>query len=178
MKRFTRKIAGGIISAGMIVMMPGCSYINMADYSGFTNIPPEGMPTGWEYEFSPEASDSTISLKGRYDLAIAVRYTNHCPSASVIFNIEELSLVHEKPDSTVVEIPLFDIEGQAIGQSRFGVNETLYILRKGFTPPEGYVLSLSSPLPSEATTGIKAVGIVLVNEDKPEKLNNIFWQLL
>ena len=177
MKRLPLMMAASIVAA-CILMMPGCSQINVADYSGFTNIPPDGMPTNWEYEFSPQTFDSTISLPGSYDVVIAVRYTNRCPSRSVIFNIEELSLIHEIPDSATVEIPLFDEEGNPLGQSRYGVNETVYTLRKNYKLPEGYILSLSSPLPEEATVGIKSVGLLFVNEDNREKRKNLFWQFL
>lgn len=171
-------LTGAVVATGILSMMPGCGPISVADYSGFVNIPSEGMPTGWEYEFSPEASDSGIKLTGNYDVIIAVRYTNQCPSKSVILNIEELSLAHEKPDSATVEIQLFDNDGLPLGKSRYGVNETFYTLRKDYKVPEGYVISISSPLSTEATAGVKAVGLLLEDEDNREKIKNKFLQLL
>ncbi len=158
--------------AAMIIVLPGCSQIKTADYSGFTNIGNEGMPTNWVYELSPFSPDSTLTLPGVYDVVIAVRYTNNCPSQSVIFNIEQFSLAHEQPDSARIEIPLFDKEGVALGKTRYGINEMTDTIRRGYRIPEGYTLSLSSPLPTEATAGIKAVGLVLVDKTRAKYL---FW---
>lgn len=158
--------------AAMIIMLPGCSQIKTADYSGFTNIGNEGMPTDWVYEFSPFSPDSTLNLSGVYDVVITVRYTNNCPSQSVIFNIEQFSLIQDQPDSVRIEIPLFDDEGTPLGKSRYGINEMTDTIRRGYRIPEGYTLSLSSPLPTEATAGIKSVGLVLANQTRAKYL---FW---
>lgn len=158
--------------AAMIIGLSGCSQIKTADYSGFTNIGIEGMPTDWVYEFSPFSPDSTLNLPGVYDVVIAVRYTNNCPSQSVIFNIEQFSLAHEHPDSSRVEIPLFDKEGTALGKNRYGINEITDTIRRGYRIPEGYTLSLSSPLPTESTAGIQSVGLVIVDQTREKYL---FW---
>ncbi len=155
--------------AGLLLMMPGCSQINVADYSGFTNIPPSGMPTGWEYELAPEAVDSVLDLSKLYDVVLSVRYTASCPSKNIIFNIEEFSMAHERPDSSKVELQLFDKDGQPEGHSRYGIIEITDTIRKDYHIPAGYSFSLSSPLPQEATRGIKAVGLILVDKDKPKQ---------
>lgn len=155
-----------IFLASILCMMPGCSQLTVADYSGFTNIDTDGMPTGWEYEFSPFSSDSVSPLTGSYDVIIAVRYTNNCPSQSVIFNIEQFSLSHIQPDSLTIEIPLFDKDGIALGKSRYGINEITDTIRRDYSVPEGYTLSLSSPLPQASTTGIKSIGLILADPSR------------
>lgn len=157
----------------LLFLLSGCSQINVADYSGFTNIPPDGIPTNWEYELSPEYPDSILDLTKLYDVVIAVRYTPTCPSQSVIFNIEEFSLSHEYPDSTTVELTLFDNDGQPLGKSRYGIFEVTDTIRRGYRLPPGYSLSLSSPLPSASTTGIKAVGLVLADQNRPKQFFKI-----
>lgn len=157
---------GIFILMSILLLMPGCNQIKMADYSGFTNIDSNGMPTGFQYEFSPSFVDSTFDYSGEYDVVIAVRFTNSCPSQQVIFNIEEFSLEQELPDSLTLEIPLFGTDGLPLGQKYYGVSEVTDTIRKGFRVPEGYSLSLSSPLPTAATSGIKAVGLVLINRKR------------
>lgn len=153
---------------GMLLIMPGCSHINVADYSGFANIPPEGMARDWAFEFSPFVDDSTLSTSVPYDVVIAVRYTNNCPSGSVVFNIEEFSLHHEHPDSSTVRLQLFDDDGFPVGRIRYGINEVSDTIRRGYRIPEGYTLTLSSPLPTDATAGIRSVGLVLSDPSKPQ----------
>ena len=162
-----------LLAGLLLIMTPGCSYIKVADYSGFCNIGEDGMLQGWEYELSPTEGDSTLDLSGTYDVVIAVRYTNSCPSQSVIFNIEEFSLAQERPDSVTITIPLFDGDGEPVGRSRFGIIETSDTIRRDFRVPDGYSLSLSTPLPSSATVGIKAVGMVLVDRSQKKPLFKI-----
>lgn len=157
--------------AALLLLMPGCSYINTADYSGFISIGPEGMPQGWEFEFSPTAADSTLSLTPLYDVVVAVRYTNNCPSQSVILNIEEYSLIRETPDSLTIELPLFSSDGIPLGKSRYGINEVTDTIHRGYRIEEGYTLSMSSPLPRAATAGVQAVGLILVDQSRPKQLN-------
>lgn len=145
----------------------------MTDYSYFMNIHPDGITSGWENELIPESVDSILDLSKLYDVVIELRYTNECPSKSVIFNIEEFSLSHERPDSTEMEFKLFDDEGQPTGRSRYGIFEITDTLRKAYRIPPGYSLSLSSSLPRSSTKGIKAVGLILVDHNKPPKFFNI-----
>lgn len=150
-------------------ILPGCGHIKVADYSGFTAIGPNGMLTGWEYEFCPQESDTLLDLSIPYDVIVAVRYTNRCASRSVILNIEEFSLKHEHPDSIVVDIPLFDEEGYPLGQGNYGIFEVTDTLRKAYLIPEGFSLSVSTPLPSSTTVGIRAIGLILSD---PRRQNN------
>lgn len=160
-----------IFSTLLLFLMPGCGPIKVADYSGFTAIGPAGMPTGWEYEFFPEEADSLLDLSIPYDVIVAVRYTNRCASRSVILNIEEFSLNQEHPDSTISDIHLFDEEGQPLGQGNYGIFEVTDTIRKAYRVPEGYTLSVSTPLPSSATVGIRAIGLILSDSRRD---NNLF----
>ncbi len=83
------------------------------------------------------------------------------PVKSVILNLEEFSLSHSKPDSLQASIRLFDNEGKPLGHGSYGVYEMADTIRRGISIPEGYSISVSSPLPMNSTAGINAVGVVL-----------------
>lgn len=156
--------------AVLLVLMQGCSPFNVADYSDFTPIGPDGIPTDWEYEFSPSQTDSLLDLSGKYDVIIALRYTNLCPSKSVVLNIEEFSLMHEHPDTLKTEITLFDELGNPLGQVHYGIFEITDTLKRDYRLPDGYTLSVSSPLPASATAGVRAIGLILNDRERQQIL--------
>lgn len=87
--------------------------------------------------------------------------------------METISLVHDSPDSARVEIPLFYPNGEPAGKGNFGVYETAYTLAKDMALPEGYVVSISSPLEAKDTKGIIDIGLRLTRsgEEVPNLLH-------
>lgn len=138
-----------------------CSQISPVRYADFKDVEYGGMPQNWTYDFSPVPADSAEMLTKKFDAIIVVRYTARCPSKSVILNLEEFSLSHSKPDSLQASIMLFDNEGKPLGHGSYGVYEMADTIRRGISIPEGYSISVSSPLPMNSTAGINAVGVVL-----------------
>lgn len=138
-----------------------CTKDSSAAYSQFVHIAETGIPEGWEYEFNPLPTDSTLLPDTSFDEIIVVRYTNSFSSKSVILNIEEVSLEHERPDSLEIKLSLFSNKGRPLGKGNYGIYEVSDTIRKGIKIPEGYSVSVSSPLPGESTVGIKAIGIIL-----------------
>lgn len=138
-----------------------CDRLPVVDYSDFIDFPPSGIPQNWEYDFNVTAKDSAEIISGRHDAVFVVRYTAKCPSRSIILNLEEVSLAHEQPDTTKLELQLFDKDGMPLGKGSYGVYEIADTLHKGIVIPDGYTLSISSPLPDEKTVGIKSIGLVL-----------------
>lgn len=138
-----------------------CEYIPATDYSSFADMPETGMPAKWEFEFPVTEKDSANVLTGRHDAVLVVRYTDRCPSRSIILNIEEISFSHTHPDSTTIEIPLFSNDGKPYGTGVYGVYEVSDTLHKRIIIPDGYTISVSTPLSSSSTIGIKAIGVVI-----------------
>lgn len=152
----------------LTLVASGCNRINIADYSTYVGMPTDGMPTDMNFELAPESIDTILDLTKPYDVIVAVRYTNSCPSKNVIFNIEEFSLNQECPDSLRMELSLFNNEGRPIGKNMYGIIEITDTLHKDFRIPQGYSFSLSSPLPPSSTIGIKAIGLIFVDHNKPK----------
>lgn len=144
-----------------LVIPSACDYIPETDYSSFADIPESGMPQNWEYDFPATEKDSSSVITGRHDVVIVVRYTDECPSSSILLNIEELSLAHEVPDSTTVRVQLFSDKGKPLGNGVYGIFETTDTIHHNVVIPDGYTLSVSSPHRQEETKGIKSVGLVL-----------------
>ncbi|MBD5298357.1 MAG: gliding motility lipoprotein GldH [Bacteroides sp.] len=155
------KILPALILFAFPVAIPGCDEKSAPEYSGFEHIPAQGIPLGWEFEFNPLAEDSVTLLSGTHDVAVAIRYTNRCKARDVIINVEEISLLHDNPDSLTVTIPLFDKYGEPVGKGNFGIYEVTDTIRRGMRVPEGYTISLSSPLPDSVTSGINAIGVIV-----------------
>lgn len=149
------------VAMAVFPVLMSCNRLPVVDYSDFVDIPPSGIPQNWEYDFNVTASDSADIISGRHDAVLVVRYTGKCPSRSIILNLEELSLSHQRPDTTVLELQLFDKEGLPLGKGAYGIYEIADTLHKGIVIPNGYTLSFSSPLPDGKTAGIKSIGLVI-----------------
>lgn len=143
------------------IMFAACGKATPVVYSEFVDIDKDGIPPNWEYTFSPVPFDSTEMVNGLFDVIVLVRYSNRCASKNVILDVESLSLEHMQPDSVRLSIPLLDSTDKPLGEGNLGVFETADTLARGIRIPEGYVVSLSSPLPSEETKGIIDIGIKL-----------------
>lgn len=157
-KQLSWQLMGWILFAAV---MTSCGKINPVVYSEFANIGPDGIPQNWEYTFAPCPFDSSEIATGRFDLIAVVRYSNTCASKSVILDVESLSLEHAKPDSARVIIHLFSPEGAPTGKGNWGILEISDTLSQGIAIPEGYVVSLSSPLDEDTTKGILDIGLKL-----------------
>lgn len=138
-----------------------CSRLPVADFSEFVDFPPSGIPQNREYDFFVTAADSADVVSGRHNALLVVRYSAKCPSRSIILNIEELSLSHCRPDTTKLELQLFDNDGLPLGKGAYGIYEITDTLHKGIVIPDGYTLSFSSPLPDGKTAGVKSIGLVV-----------------
>lgn len=145
-----------------LFIITACSKVTPVEYSRFYDIPSDGMPQEMVYEFNPVPADSASIGKDLYDVVLTVRYNNRCRSSNVILDIEEISLENMRPDSTRIDIPLFDNEGKPAGSGNFGLFEISDTLRRAVPLQEGYSVSVSSPLPGEQTAGINAIGISAV----------------
>ena len=141
------------------------------EYSRFTEIGEDGIPEDWEYEFSPVPSDSSSIDKTLYDLILVVRYSSLTESKDAMFDIEEFSLQQEIPDTTSVKVSLFNEENKPLGKGNYAIYEIADTLRHGIKIPQGYTISVSSPLPQDETLGIRAIGVVLSRTGSSRKLN-------
>ncbi len=160
------KLFAPILLLALPAALRGCDELRTPNFSEYTHIPPQGIPQGWEFEFNPMApdaisADSAALAQGVHDVVVAIRYTNRSLARNVIINVEEMSLQHERPDSLSLTIPLFDSDGRPTGKGNFGVYELADTIRRGIPIPEGYTISLSSPLADSITSGISDIGIII-----------------
>lgn len=146
-----------------ILFLSGCreAAIPKVAYSGFVDMPAEGIPTNWVYEFNATESDSLDVISGTHNVVIIVRYTYDCPSKDLVLYLEETSLAQEKPDSATLKLNLFNGEGRRVGKGGYGIFEIADTIRRNERINDGYTVSVSSPLPENQTSGIKAIGIVV-----------------
>lgn len=173
--KFTRKTSSRRLHGWILFSLPliacgitSCGKLTPVVYSEFVNIGDKGIPQYWDYTFSPVPFDSTELELGHYDVILIVRYSNKCVSRSVIFDIESFSITQSHPDSTRVEIPLFKTDGVPVGKGNFGVFEITDTLSRDIKLPEGYVISISTPIPEEETKGIIDIGIKLSRTGQTE----------
>lgn len=158
LRRSIRQSAGWTLFSFLVI---ACSQFSPVKYSHFENIGYDGLPEHMALDFSPIPNDSDNLSSEKFDAVLILRYTNKCPSRNVILNIEEFSLAHSIPDSMQTSVALFDPDGNPLGRGNYGVFEIADTLHKRISIPEGYTISVSSPLPQSATKGINAIGIVL-----------------
>lgn len=156
---------------GWILCLPilaACSQSYPVVYSEFADIDGEGIPQNWEYTFSPVPFDSTEMETGLFDVILIVRYSNRCASKSVIFDVESFSLQQSRPDSAKLNVQLITPDGAPAGKGNWGVFEITDTLAHAIKIPEGYVISVSSPLDSKSTEGILDIGIKLLRSGRKE----------
>ena len=151
-----------------------CNQIPQTDYSSFIDIPAEGMPENWEFDFTPTAEDSAAVMSRPQNAVLIIRYTGACPSREILLNLEEVSLAGEIPDSTSLRIPLFTENGTPLGNGVYGVYEIADTIHRGIKVPDGYVLSVSSPLSQGDTRGIKSIGLILSPEVERSLIKRMF----
>lgn len=168
----TRK-AGWIVFSSFLfsILCSSCLQNAGVEYSCFAATGETGISENWEYEFSPIPADSASIGKIPYDLILVVRYSSTTESKDVMFDIEEFSLQQDSPDTTSVKVSLFNEENKPLGKGNFSIYEITDTLRHGMKIPEGYTISVSSPLPQEETRGINAIGIVLSRTGSSRNLN-------
>lgn len=143
------------------LLVSSCLQNAGVEYSSFMATGESGIPDNWEYEFSPVPADSASIGNIPYDLILVVRYSASTKSKDIIFDIEEFSLQQEMPDTTSVKVSLFNEGNKPVGKGSFAIYEIADTLRRGMKIPQGYTISVSSPLPKEETIGIRSIGIVL-----------------
>lgn len=157
-----------------LISLSSCLQVMDVEYSRFENIPEEGIPPHRIYDFSPVPADSASLDSIPYDLILVVRYSNKMDVSRITFDIEQYSLCHAAPDTTNIEIPLFDTHGQSIGKGNFFLYEKTDTIFKGIKIHPGYTLSVSTPLSRDDTRGIRAIGIILARHGGRNVYKNIF----
>lgn len=145
--------------------LQSCMENGGVEYSSFVDIGNDGIPPGWEYEFTPIPADSSSIGKIQYDVILVVRYSTECSSKDMLLDIEEFSLEQAQPDSISVKIPLFNSANEPLGKGIYSIYETSDTIMRKKMIPEGYSLSISSHVAQEETKGIKAIGVVLSRSD-------------
>ena len=118
------------VAAILALAVVSCDYLPAIDYSSFADIPTQGMPADWQYDFSVTSKDSADVLSGIHDVVLVVRYTDDCHSTSITLNIEEISFNHHDPDSVSIEIPFFSEKGKPLGSGVYGIYEVADTLHK------------------------------------------------
>ncbi|MDE6298116.1 MAG: gliding motility lipoprotein GldH, partial [Muribaculaceae bacterium] len=164
---FTPVVAGIVFS----FLSVSCSGLSHVDYSEFDNFSPEGIPPGWVAEFNPYPHDSLLAGSNLYDVVVMVRYNGRCSSREVIIDLEETSLDKMTPDSLRISMPLFNQGGKSLGKGNLGLYELTDTIRRGFHIPEGYTVAVTTPLSSEQTVGINAIGVKLVESGRRSLLD-------
>lgn len=150
--------------------MISCGKFTPVVYSEFVNIGEEGISQNWEYTFSPVPFDSTEINNGRYDVILVVRYTANCVSKNIILDVESFSSESTQPDSARLNLSLFSDDDTPIGRGNLRVFEISDTLFRSISIPfrDGYVISISSPLPKEETKGIIDIGVKLSRTGESE----------
>lgn len=158
-----KKVSRLLTSFVMMVTLAACVYLPTVHYSQFVSIPAEGMPKDWQFTFSPADSIDSIARQIPVNVIVAVRYAGRCRARNIVLNVEEMALDFEHPDSSAISLQLFTDDGRPLGRGVYGVYEISDTLRRNFIIPEGYFISISSPLPTDMTRGINDLGIVVGN---------------
>ncbi len=143
------------------LLLSSCVFSDLPSVSVVQDFGEEGIPPGIVFDLSTSPQDSAALSDRLCDIILTLRYTKNCRSREVIFNIEQNSLSHTKPDSSQVTFHLFSPSGRALGKGSYGVFEVSDTIRKGYKVPDGYVVSATSPLPQSATEGVKSLGLII-----------------
>lgn len=146
---------------GCLSLLTACSGHDVVCFSHFYEFTPDGIPTDFEYLFSPLCPDTAVTAARPVDKVLVVRYNINCRSKSIILNFEETSLVGDSISSFSKEVRLFDDTGHPLGRGNYGIFELSDTLSRDITLPPGYTLTVSSPLPKKSTSGVEAIGLVI-----------------
>lgn len=144
-----------------VLFLSSCTLKELPVVSVVQDFDNNGIPQGVVFDLSTTSEDSASLALRPYDVILTLRYTNRCHSRDVIFNIEQNSLGHTQPDSSQVVFHLFSPTGHPLGKGNYGVYELSDTIRRNYHVPDGYVVSVQSPLQESATVGIKSFGLII-----------------
>lgn len=128
-------------------------------------IPPSGeWPRGMEMGLSPVTPDSSALQSGSYDIVVSLRTDPSYPYSDIWIKAEESSL-SIAPHSDTIRMRLTESAPGNEVNSRHGVTETQYILRRSVTPGEKYSLSLSHIMELDTLPGVISLGVRIVPDN-------------
>lgn len=156
-----KALAYSAVTIILLSFLDSCGKNDYPVYSEFATINESGIPQNAIISFSPEESDTTLSFNGLYDAVIVVRYTKKVTSDTIFLNLEEFSAKTQVPDSSQLNIPLFDDKGNPRGRGTYGVFEIRDTIHHAIPIPEGYSALFSSPVETAYTKGIKSIGFLI-----------------
>lgn len=157
----------GCTAFASAAMLSSCLQNRGIEYSSFVDIGSGGIPSGWEFEFNPVPADSASIGHTLFDIILVVRYSAACRPRDLPLNLEFISLAGETPDSLALRIPLFNDDNEPLGKGIYSIYETSDTILRNVAIPEGYTISLSSPVETNQTEGIMAIGIVASRAGTP-----------
>lgn len=146
--------------ASAVTLFASCSEVENTAYSDFVAFGTDGWDAACVVGFSPYPADSILSPGDKFDLIVTLRYSARNLSGDIPLEITEED-EEGVTGSTRVNIRICDNDGKPIGKKGIALYEISDTIRRDFSLPEGYSLSISSLSPPENTLCLRNLGITL-----------------
>lgn len=150
-----------ILFMGIGVLSQSCVEGSRPAYSEFADIGTAGWDPIRIIPFSPYPVDSVLLPTDRFDLILTVRHSLRGDEAALPVEIYEESALGSM-GTRRISVPLRNSRGEPLGRKGVVLYEVSDTLRRDFTLPPGYELSLTPLVPQSRTRSVRAIGVSLV----------------
>lgn len=144
----------------LLSVLCSCGNDITGDSIDYIDFGPSGMTPEKEYLFRPfdNLSDSDLGKESRFEIMLAVRYTDICKLQSLPLVVETSSTSVDSITTEKVSIVLYDAENKPTGKGHYGVYETISPLWSSMVPTENFTIAIKTTQPDSG--GIMALGVI------------------
>ena len=158
MKRFVKYYFIIII----LIFLNSCINKDLKSFSSYEDFNGQGMVPYREYMFFPFKEMEKYKDTENFSISIEVRYSDKCNIRYLPLKVEYSSLERDTIDTSLINIPLFDANGQNTGKGNYGIFDYRVNVLPHQKPEEGFFMALSTE--ERNTNGILALGVICQQE--------------
>lgn len=149
----------------IFLMLTSCNEVKQTAYSEFVAFGSDGWDPVCVLDFAPYPVDSVCTPGDKFDLILTLRY-----SPRDLAEVIPIEITEEDEEGVIgtrrVSIPLCDADGKPRGKRGIALYEISDTIKKGFSLPDGYSISVQSLSPAENTLCLRNLGIILVRSER------------
>ncbi|MDE7438387.1 MAG: hypothetical protein K2M93_07870 [Muribaculaceae bacterium] len=149
----------------IFLMLTSCEEVKQTAYSEFVAFGSDGWDPVCTLDFTPYPTDSVITPGEKFDIILTLRYSSRNLTDAIPMEIteedEEGVMATEQ-----VTIALCDRNGKPRGKRGVALYEISDTIKKDYSLPDGYSISIQSLYPADNTLCLRNLGIILVKSGK------------
>lgn len=148
-----------------LLAFTSCNEVKQTAYSEFVAFGSDGWDPVCTLDFFPYPTDSVITTGDKFDLILTLRYSPRDLASAIPMEITE-----EDEEGVIgskrVTVPLCDADGKPRGKRGIALYEISDTIKKDFSLPDGYSISVQSLSPADNTLCLRNLGIILVRGER------------